>query len=53
MLLQNLKSFKIPVINSSKYAGAYANPKGILTYSCFLKGESNAVFGMEDLSKGI
>ena len=48
-----LKSFKIPVINSLKFAGALANLKGTLTYSYFLKGELNAVLGVEDLSKGI
>ena len=47
------KSFKIPVINSWKYAGAFASPKGTLAYSYFPNGELNAVFGMEDLSRGI
>ena len=47
------KSFKMPVINSWKYAGAWANLKGTLTYSYFPKGELNVVFGIEDLSKGI
>ena len=47
------KSFKILVIKSWKYAGACANLKGTLTYLYFLKGELKAVFGMEDLSKGM
>ena len=47
------KSFKIPVINSWKYAGACANLKGTLMYSYFPKGELKAVLGIEDLSEGI
>ena len=48
-----LKSFKRLVINSLKYAGACARPKSTLTYSYLPNGELNAVFGMEDLSRGI
>ena len=51
--IMKLKSFKILVINSWKYAGACANLKGTLTYLYFLKGALNAVFSIEDLSKGI
>ena len=51
--MAKLKSFKIPVINSWKYAGACASPKGALTYSYLPKGELNAVLGIEDLSRGI
>ena len=43
----------MPVINSWKYAGACARSKGTLTYLHLLIGELNAVFGMEDLSRGI
>ena len=48
-----LKSFRIPVINSWKYAGAWASPNVTLMYSYMLKGELNTVLGIEDLSKGI
>ena len=51
--MAKLKSFKIPVINSWKYAGVCASPKGTLMYSYFPKGELNAVLGIEDLSRGI
>ena len=47
------KSFKLPVINSWKYAGACVSPKGTLMYLCFTNGEVNAVLGIEDSSKGI
>ena len=43
--MAKLKSFKIPVISSWKYAGACASPKGTLTYSYLPKGELNAVLG--------
>ena len=48
-----LKSFKIPVINSWKYAGAWASPNGTLTITYLLKGELNAILGIEDLSWGM
>ena len=51
--MAKLKAFKILVINSWKYAGACANPKGTLTYSYLLKGELNTVLGIEDLYRGI
>ena len=51
--IAKLKSFKIPVINSWKYAATCANVKGPLTYSYCLRGELNAVFCIEDLSKRI
>ena len=51
--MAKFKSFKIPVICSSKYAGAYASPKGNLMYSYLTNGELNAVLGIEDLSRGI
>ena len=47
------KSVKTSVINSWKYAGACASPKGTLMYSYFPKGEVNAVLGIGDSSKGI
>ena len=48
-----LKSFRMPVINSWKYAGAWMSPNGTFTYSYFLKGGLNSVLGIEDLSKSI
>ena len=51
--MTKLKSFKMPVMSSWKYAGACASPKGTLTYSYLPNGELNAIVGMEDLSKGI
>ena len=51
--IAKLKSVKIPVINSWKYAGACVSLKGTLTYSYLPHGELGAVFGMEDLSRGI
>ena len=48
-----LNSFKMPVISSWKYAGAYASLKGTLTYLYLPNGELNAILGMEDLSRGI
>ena len=47
------KSFKMPVMSSWKYAGAFASPKGTLTYSYLPNDKLNAVLGMEDLSRGI
>ena len=47
------KSFKIPVINSWKYAGAWAHPKGTLMYSYLPKEGLNAALSIKDLSKGI
>ena len=47
------KSFKIPVISSWKYAGAWARPQGTLPYSYLAKGELNAVLDIEDLSEGL
>ena len=35
------KSFKIPVINSWKYAGAWANPKGKRYFDIFIFSERN------------
>ena len=43
----------MPVISSWKYAGACESLKGTLTYSYLPNGELNAVFGVEDLSRGI
>ena len=51
--IAKLKSFKIPVVNSWKYAGVWASPNGTLMYSYLPKGELNAILGIEDLSKGI
>ena len=51
--MAKLKSFKTPVISSWKYAGAYASPKGTMTYSYLPHGELKTTLGMEDLSKGI
>ena len=48
-----LKSFRIPVINPWKYAGAWASPNGTFTYSYFPKGELNAILGIEDSSRGM
>ena len=42
--MAKLKSFKMPVMSSWKYAGACASPKGTLTYSYLPNGELNAVF---------
>ena len=50
--MAKLKSFKISVISSWKYAGVCASPKGTLTYSYLPKGELNAALGIEDLSRG-
>ena len=47
------KSLSIPVINSLKYAGACASLNGTFIYSYFLKGELNAILGIDDLSKGM
>ena len=47
------KSLSIPVISSWKYAGAGASLNGTFTYSNFLKGELNAVLGIDGLSKGM
>ena len=47
------KSLSTPVISSWKYAGAWASPNRTFTYSNFPKGELNAVFGVEGLSKGM
>ena len=47
------KSSKMQVMSFWKYAGACASPKGTLTYPYLPNGELNAIFGMEDLSKGI
>ena len=47
------KSLSIPVISSQKYAAAWASPNGPFTYSNFLKGELNAVLGIEGVSKGM
>ena len=52
-MMVKLNSFKMPVISSWKYAGAFASPKDTLTYSYLPNGEMNAVLGMEDLSRGI
>ena len=41
------ESFKTPVINSWKYAGICASPKGTLMHSYFPNGEVNAVLGMK------
>ena len=46
-----LKSFRIPVINSWKNTSACAKPSGTFMHSNLLKGELNAVFGMEALSQ--
>ena len=48
-----LKSFRMPVISSWKYAGACAKPNRTFTYSYFPKGELKVVFGIEDLSNGM
>ena len=48
-----LKSFKMPVISSWKYAGASANPNGALVYSYLPKSELKAVFDIEGLSNGM
>ena len=52
-MIAKSNSFRMLVINSWKYAGACARPKGTLMYSYLLNGELNAVFGMEDLYRGI
>ena len=52
-IMAKSKSFRMPVMSSWKYAGAFASPKGTLMYSYLPNGELNAVFGMEDLSRGI
>ena len=51
--IAKLKSFRIPVIGSWKYAGACAKPNRTFTYSNFPKGELKAVLGIEGLSNGM
>ena len=51
--MAKLKSFRMPVMTSWRYAGACVSPKGTLTHSYLPNGELNAVLGMEDLSRGI
>ena len=51
--IAKLKSFRMPVISSWKYAGAGSNPNGTLMYSYFLKGELKSVFGIKGLSYGM
>ena len=51
--MAKLKSFRMPVMSSWKYAGACAGPKGTLRYSYLPSGELYAVLGLEDLSRGI
>ena len=51
--MAKLKSFKMAVMSSWKYAGACASPKGTLTYLYLPTCELNATSGMEDLPKGI
>ena len=48
-----LKSFKIPVMSSWKYAGAFDSLNGTLTYSNFPNSEVNVVLGMDSSSKGM
>ena len=48
-----MKSFKMPVMSSWKYAGACVRLKGTLTYLYLPKGELNTVLSMEDSSKGM
>ena len=43
----------IPVMNSWKYAGPCASLKGTLTYLYLPKGDLNAVFDIQNLSKAI
>ena len=45
--------FRTPVISSSKYVGVCRSQKGTLMYLYFPNGEVNAVWGIEDSSKGI
>ena len=52
-VMAKLKSFRVPVINSWKYAGAWVSPNGTVTYSYFPKCELNAVLGIEDSSRGM
>ena len=40
-------------MSSWKCAGTCTKPNGTFTYSNFLKGELNAVLGIEGLSKGM
>ena len=51
--MANVKSIQMPVMSSWKYAGASASLKVTLTFLYFPKGELNAVFGMEDSSRGM